>query len=144
MQGSQSNSRLLMVRNQIDNLISGPSFGHNLCFNYPIGSCEPILNINILKVFQWFKEIFNSMNFDPYNRPLKIRNSIGTPTPKVGADLGVWKFIPSHFLTLLGPEMWLPNSLLACTFTSPCLGRKPKVKVVTFVIIRLYATIASM
>jgi hypothetical protein len=36
------------------------------------------------------------MNFDPYNRPLKIRKSIGIPTLKVGAHLGVWGFVPSH------------------------------------------------
>ncbi len=42
------------------------------------------------------------MNFDPYNRLLKIWESIGTPTPKVGVHLGVWGFIPSHSPTLLG------------------------------------------
>ncbi len=38
------------------------------------------------------------MNFDPWNRPLKIEESIGTPTPN-------WEcggFIPLHFLALLG------------------------------------------
>jgi hypothetical protein len=34
-----------MVGNQIGNLISDPSFGHNLCFKYPNVSCELILNI---------------------------------------------------------------------------------------------------
>jgi hypothetical protein len=29
------------------------------------------------------------MSFDPYNRSLKIQESIGIPTPKVGAHLGV-------------------------------------------------------
>jgi hypothetical protein len=42
------------------------------------------------------------MSFDPCNRPLKIQESIETPTPKVGVDLGVWGFIPSHFPTLPG------------------------------------------
>jgi hypothetical protein len=45
MQGNQGNSGLLVVGNQIANLTPGPSFGHNLCFKYPNGSCEPILNI---------------------------------------------------------------------------------------------------
>jgi hypothetical protein len=36
------------------------------------------------------------MSFDPYDRPLKIRESIGTLTPKMGIHLGVWGFIPSH------------------------------------------------
>jgi hypothetical protein len=29
------------------------------------------------------------MGFDPYNRTLKIWESTGTPTPKVGIPLGV-------------------------------------------------------
>jgi hypothetical protein len=39
------------------------------------------------------------MGFDPYNRSLKIWDSIRTPIPKVGAHLGVWGFIPSHIPT---------------------------------------------
>jgi hypothetical protein len=77
------------------------SFGHNLCFKYSNGSCESILDIYVLRYFQWYKKLFNSMSFDPCNCPLKIRESIGTPIPKVGAHLGVWGFIPSHSLTLL-------------------------------------------
>jgi hypothetical protein len=42
------------------------------------------------------------MNFDPYNRLLKIQDSIGILTRKVGVHLGVWSFIPSHSPTLLG------------------------------------------
>jgi hypothetical protein len=42
------------------------------------------------------------MIFDPCNCPLKIQKSIGTPTAKVGVHLGVWGFIPSHFLIVLG------------------------------------------
>jgi len=53
------------------------------------------------KRFQWYKELFDVMGFDPCNRSLKIRESIGTPTPKVGVHLGVCDFIPSHFPTLL-------------------------------------------
>jgi len=67
---------------------------------------------------------FQSNEFDPYNRPLTIWESIGTPTPKVGVHLGVWGFIPPHFLALLG-------SLLACTFASPFFGREPKARVAT-------------
>jgi hypothetical protein len=78
-----------MVRNQICNLTLGPSFGHNLCFKYSNGSCELILNIYILRNVQWYKVSFNPMSFDPCNRLLKIRKSIGIPTPKVGVHLGV-------------------------------------------------------
>jgi hypothetical protein len=103
-QGSQGYSRLLMVESQIGNLIHGPSFGHNLWFKYPNGLCNPILDIYILRAFQWYKELFNPMGFDPYNCSLKIWDSIGTPTPKVGVHLGVWRFIPSHSPTL--PHSW--------------------------------------
>jgi hypothetical protein len=40
------------------------------------------------------------MGFDPCNRALKIRESIGTPIPNMGVHLGVWGFIPSHSFAL--------------------------------------------
>jgi hypothetical protein len=85
-------------------------FDHNLCFEYPNGSWKPILDIYILRAFQWYKEIFNLMNFDPYNRPLKIWESIETQTPKMGAHLGMWGFILSHSPTLL--EAWNVTPML--------------------------------
>jgi hypothetical protein len=60
------------------------------------------LDIYVLRAFQWYKELFNPLGFDPCNRFLKIRESIGTPTSKMGVHLGVWGFIPSHSLTLSG------------------------------------------
>jgi hypothetical protein len=56
-----------MVGSQIGILTLDPSFGHNLCFKFPNGSCEPILKIYILRTFSWYKKIFNLMNFDPSN-----------------------------------------------------------------------------
>jgi len=103
-QGNWGNSWLLMVGNQIVNLTPNPSFGHNLCFKCPNGSCKPILNIYISQNFQWYKEIFNPMNFDPWNCYLKIWVSIETLILKVGAHLGVWGFITSHFFAL--PWAW--------------------------------------
>jgi hypothetical protein len=44
-QRNQVDSRLLMVKNQTVNLIFDLSFGHNLCFKCPNGSCKLILNI---------------------------------------------------------------------------------------------------
>ncbi len=44
------------------------------------------------------------MGFGPCNRPLKIWESIGTPTPKMGVHLVVWRFIPSHSFAL--PRAW--------------------------------------
>jgi len=40
------------------------------------------------------------MGFNPYNYFLEIQEFIGTPSPKMGAHLGVWRFIPSHSPTL--------------------------------------------
>ncbi len=130
-QGNQGDSWLLMVRSQIANLTPGPFFGHNLCLKCPNGSWEPILDIYVPRYFQWCKKLFNPMNFDPCNRLLKIRKSIRTPIPKVGAHLGVWGFIPSIFLHSREHEMWLLGSFLAHTFTSPCLSHGPKAKVAT-------------
>jgi len=60
-------SWLLVVESQIANLIPDLSFGHNLCFNYPNGSCKPILDIYIPWSFQWYKDLFNPMGFDLCN-----------------------------------------------------------------------------
>jgi hypothetical protein len=43
-----------------------------LCFRYPHGACEPILDIYIPKAFQWYKELFNQMKFDLCDYLLKI------------------------------------------------------------------------
>jgi hypothetical protein len=102
MQGNRGDSWLLVVGNQIANLTPGLSFGYNLCVKCPNGSCKPILDIYVPRDFQWYKELFNPLNFDFCNRFLKIWESIGSPTPKVEAPLGVWGFIPSHFPTLSG------------------------------------------
>jgi hypothetical protein len=101
-QVNQGDSQLLMVGSQIFTLIFDPSFGHNLCFKYPNGSCKPILNIYIPRSFRWHKENFNPMSFDPCNRPLKIQEFIRTPTSKVEDHLGVWGFIPSNSSTFPG------------------------------------------
>jgi hypothetical protein len=110
---------------------SEPSFGHNLCFKCPNGSCEPILEIYIPRFFQWYKELFNPMGFDPCNPFLKILESIGTLTPKVGAHLRVWGFIHSHSPTLLEQKCDSRASHLTYTFASLYLDHKPKAKVAT-------------
>jgi hypothetical protein len=53
------------------------------------------------KSFPMIKELLNPMGFDPCNRFLKVRESIESPTLKVGVHLGVWLFIPSHSPTFL-------------------------------------------
>jgi hypothetical protein len=102
MQGNRVYSWLLVVGNQTANSTSGLSFGHNLCFRCPNGWCEPILDIDISITFQWYKKLFNALDFDPCNRSLNIWEFIGTPIPKVGVPLGAWGFIPSHSLAFSG------------------------------------------
>jgi hypothetical protein len=120
-QGNRVDSRLLVVRNQIVNLTPDLSFGHTLCFRCPNGSWKPSLDIYVPRVFQWYKEILNPLSFDPCNCPLKIWKSTGTQIPKVEAPLGVWRFIPSHFLTLLGTCSVTPE-LPSCPATLQALA----------------------
>jgi len=69
------------------------------------------------------------MGFDPLNFSLKIWESIGTPTPKVGGHLGMWKFIPSHSPTLPGAwnvtprlHFWPAASQALALVESPKVG----------------------
>ncbi len=47
-------------------------FSHNLCCKYLNGSCEPILDIYVLRVFEWYEEVLNSMSFDLSSHFLKF------------------------------------------------------------------------
>jgi hypothetical protein len=72
------------------------------------------------------------MGFDPYNRSLKIWESIGIPTPKVGVDLGVRMFNSPTFpysQPLGSMKCDSRAALLARAFASPCLGCEPKARV---------------
>ena len=71
-QVNRVDSRLLVVGSQTANLTPGLSFGHNLCFRCPNGSCEPISDIYVLRAFQWYKELFSPMGFDSYNCSMNI------------------------------------------------------------------------
>jgi len=139
MQVNQGDYWFLIVKSQIGSLTLDPSFGHKLCFLCPNGLCKPILDIFVLKAFQLYNELSNPTNFDPWNHLLKFFKSIETPTPKMGAHLGVCGFIPSDSPTLLGAWNVTRASLLACTFASCCLGHEPKVRVVT-----LYAQLTTI
>jgi hypothetical protein len=137
-QVNRVDSRLFVVESQIGNLTPGLSFGHNLCFKCPNEQCEPILNIYVPRAFQWYKEHHEPFNFDPWNRSLKFWKSTGTPSPKVGVVLGVWRFTPSYSLALLtlpgvcgvtpklplGPQPCNPFALV----TSPKLGLRQCVR----------------
>ncbi len=82
-------SRLLVVGSQTANLTPGLSFGHNLRFRCPNEQCEPISDIYVPRSFQRYKERNNPLRFDPSARPLKLRESTRTPSPKMGVALGV-------------------------------------------------------
>jgi hypothetical protein len=82
-----------------------------------------------LRNFQWYKGIHNPMGFDPCNHFLKIQESIGTPIFKVGAHLGIWRFILSHSPTLPGAwnvtsslHTWPTPSQALTLVVSPRLG----------------------
>ncbi len=125
--------RLLVVRSQTINLTFGISFDHNLCFKCPNEPCEPILNIWFLIVFQWYKELFKPLDFDPWNCTLKIWESICDSNSHNGSSLGS---VQVHSLTLfalpgtcdvtLRPPFW------PTTLQPPCLGCEPKTRVATF------------
>ncbi len=106
-QVNQGNSKFLVVGT---NLILSPSFDHKLCFKYPNGSCDPILNIYVSRTFRWYKKLFNLMSFDSCNCFLKIQKSIKILILEVGAHLGVCGFIPSHSPTF--PGTWNVNPKL--------------------------------
>ncbi len=118
-QVNRVDSWLLVVGSQTGSLTPDPSFAHNLCFRCSNEQCKPILDIYTPRTFQWYKKFFQKRSFDPWNRLLKIRESIGTPTPKVELP---WECEGSLSLTLLHSwehAEWLPGSLLARNLASP-------------------------
>jgi hypothetical protein len=129
---NQVNSRLLVVGSQIANLTPVLSFDHNFCFRCPNESYKPISDICVPRAFQWHKERLNPMSFDLCNRSLKIRESIGTITPKVGVPLGMWRFIPSHSFALMGAwNVTLELPSWPALLQAFCLGREPKARAAT-------------
>ncbi len=122
---NHGDSWCLMVKSQIGNLIHDPPFGHNLCFKCPNGSCKPVLDIYVLKVFQ----IFNPMSFDLVIAFWRFESPLGLQFPKWDSlrNVGV------HSLTLSYPpdnikcDSWA--SVFVHTFASPCFGREPKMVV---------------
>jgi hypothetical protein len=93
-QGNRVDSWLSVVRSQIASLTPDLSFGHNLCFRCPNGSCELILDIYTSITFQWYKVLLNARCFNPCNRNLNFQESWRTPKSPLS---GVW-VSSSHFL----------------------------------------------
>jgi hypothetical protein len=132
-------SRLLVVGSQnwqtLGSSTPGPSFAHNLCFRCPNEQCEPILDIDSSRAFQWYKKCHEPLRFDPSNLSLKFRESTGTPSPKVGVALGVWWLTPSHSPSLPGVSDVTPRLPLGPHPCNPfCLGCEPKARVATFIL----------
>jgi hypothetical protein len=87
-QGNWVDSQLLMVRSQTANLTPGFSFDQNLCFRCPNGQQKLILDIYSSIAFQWYKELFKFMGFDPCTCALKIWESIWESNSQHGSSLG--------------------------------------------------------
>jgi hypothetical protein len=104
-----------------------PSFGHNLCFKCPIGSCELISNIYVPRALQQCKELFNPMSFDPCNRPLKIRKFIGTNSQSgnsfgtVGVHSFTLSYTPGNMKCNSQASFWLAPLPTLALVTSPKL-----------------------
>ncbi len=75
-------SQLLMVESQTASLTPDLSFGHNLCFRCPNGSCEPILDIYVSIIFQWYKELFNALSFGPCDALWTFKSPMGLKLPR--------------------------------------------------------------
>ncbi len=72
-------SRRLVVGSQIVTLTPSLSFDHNLCWRYPNGSCEAILDIYVSRPFQRYKKRLNARCFNPCNCTLSFLESRRTP-----------------------------------------------------------------
>jgi len=82
------NSRLLVVGSQTSSLTLGLSFSHNLCYRYPNGSCEVILDIYTSIPFQWFKKHLNAKCLAPTIAFWGFGSLGGLPSPIFGSVSG--------------------------------------------------------
>ncbi len=137
-QGNQSDFWLLLVGSQTVNLTLNPSFDHNLCLKCPNGSCEPILDIYILSSFQCHRELFNPIDLTPVIALWRFESSSRLQFRKLKLiwECGVHSFTLSHTPRSMKCDSW-PSHWVQ-TFASPCLGRKPKVKVATILLIYFF------
>jgi hypothetical protein len=123
-----------MVESWITNLTQDVSFGHNLCFRCPNGSCEPILDIYISIVFQWYKDIIAiKVLIQWVLTPVNALWRFGSP---LGLQLPRWEFTweceGSFLHTLLHSqkhEMWLPCFPLGPQPCKPLFWSRAQVKV---------------
>ncbi len=94
--------RELVVPTFSVNLTPGFSFSHNLCFKCFNGWCELILYIYVSIYFQWYKELFKEMGFDPYNCTMKVWESIWDSNFQHGSSFGNMRVHSLTLFALLG------------------------------------------
>jgi hypothetical protein len=66
------------------------------------------------------------MSFDSSKRSLKIQESIGILTPKMGIHLGVCGLITPHSPTLLGLWMWFIGYIFYLHLSMPLPWSQPQ------------------
>ncbi len=111
----------------------GLFFYHNLCFRCPNGPCKPILDIYASGAFQWYKEFFEPMGFDPCNYALMIGESIWDSNSQHGSS---FRSVRVHSLTLFalpgahemtcGSPSWLVTLQPLALVVNPRLGLQHK------------------
>jgi len=127
-------------RSQIVNLISGLSFGHNLCLKCSNGSCKSIF---YTFTFQELSNYIRNSSIQWVLTPVSLFKNLEVhwdSNSQNGSSLGS---VRVHSLTLsyipgsMRCDSWA--SLLAYALASPCLGLEPKAKVET-----LYVEVANV
>jgi hypothetical protein len=100
-----------------------------------MSQCDLILDIYVSISFQWYKELFKSMGFDPCNRSLKIWESIWDSNSHNGNSLGSVRVHSLTLLALLGAcEVTLELPSWLATLQPPCFGHEPKVRIATILV----------
>jgi hypothetical protein len=117
-----------VVGSQIGTLTLDPSFGHNLCFKYSNGTCEPISDIYVSRSFNGINTFIIQWGLTPWNYFLKIQKSIGNPFGNVWVHSFTLSYIPGNMKC----DFWA--SLSTRTFVSHCFGCEPKGKVTTWLL----------
>jgi hypothetical protein len=110
MQINPGDSQLLVVRSQISSLILDLSFGHNLCFKYPNGSCKPTSTFQ--KLSNGVRKSSIQWVLTPTITLWKFRSPLGLEFPKWELT---WECEGSFLHTLLHSqkhEMWLSSFTL--------------------------------
>jgi hypothetical protein len=117
-QGIWGNSQLLVIGSQIANFTLDPSLGHNLCFKYPNGSCELILDIYVSRASNGTQKSLIQWVLTFEIALWRFGSPLGFELPKKGVHFWefTWECGGSLFHTLPHSwehEMWLPTFTLS-------------------------------